>query len=37
LGGMLIAFGATFGFLFYTAAILVFLCLLLVMLCRGNP
>jgi hypothetical protein len=36
-GGTLIAFGATFGFLFYTAAILVFLCLLLIMICCGNP
>jgi hypothetical protein len=33
LGGMLIAFGATFGFLFYTAALLVFICVFMVMLC----
>lgn len=36
LGGMLIAFGAAFDFLFYTAAVFVFVCLLLVMLCRRN-
>jgi MFS family permease len=37
LGGMLNAFGATFDYLFYTAAVFAFLCLSLVMLCRGNP
>lgn len=37
LGGLLIAIGATFDYLFYTAAVFAFLCLLLVMLCHGNP
>jgi hypothetical protein len=36
LGGMLISCGATFDYLFYTAAVLVFLGLFLVVLCRGN-